>query len=187
YDMTGFPALPLPNLPHPTVPVSNHEGQAMIKYCDFVEEIPCSTGCSHDSVIGPYNNSFPCCDCRDDINCNFDSIKTNVGKDCIIAIKFFARPNGKSNWESPLISVMPNPFGPKTEINFVLSSRLAAPAINIYDIKGSLIRTYNNINLRNPVIWDARDNRGRAVPNGTYLIELQQEHAVASAKMILQR
>jgi len=86
------------------------------------------------------------------------------------------------------MSVFPNPFNPQTKIRFSLIHG-GQTSIKIYNIKGQLVRELSNEVLspgEHSVIWDGKDDRGRAVSSGLHLIRIQssKEHAIRKAVLL---
>ncbi len=81
----------------------------------------------------------------------------------------------------------PNPFNPATTIAFTLPS--AGPArLEVLDLQGRRVRTLTTGELTagpHEVAWDGRDDGGRAVPSGGYLLRLTGGGQVATAKATL--
>jgi hypothetical protein len=73
------------------------------------------------------------------------------------------------------VGISPNPFNPKTEISFKVN-RPNLTQLNIYDIRGQLVRTLVNDRLpamEHVVIWDGTDSTGQVVSSGTYFARLR--------------
>lgn len=77
------------------------------------------------------------------------------------------------NIEKSLVSVYPNPF--QDELNIVVGDvEGTIQAVNIYDLKGALLTTFDASDMIEYTIrWDATDLRGQTVPNGIFLIEVR--------------
>ena len=76
---------------------------------------------------------------------------------------------------SKLLRNYPNPFNPRTTVDFVLS-RDAVATLRVYDVNGRLVRTLVDSYLaagRRSVTWDGRDDADRSVASGVYFIRLQ--------------
>ncbi|MCK4956536.1 MAG: T9SS type A sorting domain-containing protein, partial [Candidatus Cloacimonetes bacterium] len=74
------------------------------------------------------------------------------------------------------LSVYPNPFNPTTTICFNSSSDLGEDAtIEIYNVKGQKIRSFNIVNTKanKSVIWNGKDSQGKSSSSGVYLIKFQ--------------
>jgi hypothetical protein len=89
----------------------------------------------------------------------------------------FVEEGEKGNKEQRLevrLKVTPNPFGELTHISFQLSA--PSPVnLNVYNITGQVVKVLVSEPKRAgayQVAWDGRDERGRTVPAGVYLIRL---------------
>jgi len=86
-----------------------------------------------------------------------------------------------------LLGNHPNPFNPSTTIRFALPH--AGPVdLAVYDLSGRRIRTLvagDRPAGRQAVIWDGRDQAGRAVASGTYFHRLSAGGDVHVGKMLL--
>ncbi len=83
----------------------------------------------------------------------------------------------------------PNPFNPSTTISFTLPSSSRAE-LAVYSITGQRVRTL----LSGPMtagthsaMWDGRDDSGKAVSSGVYLVRLRAGKTVSSHKMLLMK
>ncbi len=85
----------------------------------------------------------------------------------------------------------PNPFGSSTTISFSATDLHRLAQINIYNIKGQLVRQFKIKNLElkiNNVVWDGKDENGKQLPNGIYLYKLSSgNYRSEIKKMILLR
>jgi hypothetical protein len=75
------------------------------------------------------------------------------------------------------ISVSPNPFNPDISIRFALDEK-AGVAVRIFDIRGKLVRTLidgkKGAGLH-VAVWNGRDNSGRPLSSGIYVIKLSRD------------
>ena len=86
----------------------------------------------------------------------------------------------------------PNPFNPETWLPYQLAKD-AVVTINIYNIKGQLIRTLTLGNqkagtymTRNKAAhWDGKNETGESVSNGVYFYQLKAGDFVATRKMVI--
>ena len=81
----------------------------------------------------------------------------------------------------------PNPFNAATRIKFTLPGRDRI-SLRIYDLTGREVRLLQNDSLEAgtySVIWDGRDNSGRAVGSGIYLCRLQGTISRTTVKLAL--
>lgn len=81
----------------------------------------------------------------------------------------------------------PNPFNPSTHIRFELP-KAAAVTLTIYNSLGQEVRRLVD-GLKpagyHTVIWNGKDQNGRAVPSGVYHYRLQAGDFIATKKMVL--
>jgi len=88
-------------------------------------------------------------------------------------------------------SAVPNPFNPRTAINFVVPATAGASVptrLEVFDIKGRLVRQLHVGPLApgpHTLVWDGVDGRGRAVGSGVYLAVLSCAGERRSLKMSL--
>jgi hypothetical protein len=89
-----------------------------------------------------------------------------------------------------LLSVLPNPFNPATEIHY----RVAAPGdrvtIEVFDVTGRRVRTL--VDSREPVgessvAWDGRDHSGRPLASGVYFCRLRSASVIQTRKLLLMK
>ncbi|MCD4772546.1 MAG: T9SS type A sorting domain-containing protein [Bacteroidales bacterium] len=83
----------------------------------------------------------------------------------------------------------PNPFTHQSIIDFTLETK-SKVIIEIFNIKGQKINNLinNNLNKGNhKIIWDARDNSGKAIPGGIYFYRIQTNEYCDGGKMILMK
>lgn len=88
----------------------------------------------------------------------------------------------------------PNPFNPETWLPYQLAKD-AVVTINIYNVKGQLIRTLHLGNqkagtymTRNKAAhWDGKDAVGEAVSSGIYFYQLQAGEFFATRKMVIMK
>ncbi len=83
----------------------------------------------------------------------------------------------------------PNPFAGATTLNFSVAER-SNVRIDIYDVKGTLVRTIVNEQLdagSYPVTWDGTDASGAAVADGSYIATMTAGSFSHSVKMSVQR
>ena len=88
----------------------------------------------------------------------------------------------------------PNPFNPETWIPFQLAQE-ADVTLQIYDIKGSLIRTLAlgtkptgiYFTKARAIYWDGRDDADENVASGAYFYTLKAGELTGAGKMVLQK
>jgi len=83
----------------------------------------------------------------------------------------------------------PNPFNPSTTIRFTVPQ--SGPAnVAIYDVNGRLVRTLVDRPVQagfHELVWDGRDQMGRAVASGVYLYRLTSGEGTLVRRMTLVR
>ncbi len=83
----------------------------------------------------------------------------------------------------------PNPFNPSTSIRYSVKDQ-SKVTITIYNLLGQEVRTLVN-EIQTPgfrqVIWNGKDDNGRAVSSGVYLYRLRAGDFVQSRKMLLMK
>jgi hypothetical protein len=84
----------------------------------------------------------------------------------------------------------PNPFTSSTTIHFSVAEA-SNVKIEIYDIKGTLIRTLVNEHINAagsyPAVWDGLDMAGDEVANGTYICKMTAGSYMSTIKMTLDK
>ncbi|MCK4252237.1 T9SS type A sorting domain-containing protein, partial [candidate division WOR-3 bacterium] len=87
------------------------------------------------------------------------------------------------------LSCTPNPFRDRTEITFSMGQSAKSITLKIYDTSGRLIRSFPINQLTNSpvnqIIWDRKDNIGRKVPSGVYLLKAQVEDISIIKKVVV--
>ncbi len=88
-----------------------------------------------------------------------------------------------------LAMVVPNPFNPRTTISFDLG-RPGLAKLAVYDVRGYLVTVLAERNYpagRHELVWDGRDQAGRAVDSGVYLVRMTAADVTKSRKILLLR
>jgi len=85
----------------------------------------------------------------------------------------------------------PNPFNPETTINFSVAADINEAALEIYNIRGQIIRdfvidTSSNLPVYS-VVWNGKDNKGSAIASGIYFSKLKGGKFTSTKKMILMK
>jgi len=85
----------------------------------------------------------------------------------------------------------PNPFNPVTNISFSVESNVDTATIDIYNIMGQKVRSFN-IDTSNhlpsySVVWDGNDDRGSSTASGIYFSKLKAGKFTSTKKMILMK
>jgi|GEM_PF-1450450 len=86
-------------------------------------------------------------------------------------------------------SISPNPFNPSTTINFLVPDGETAVTLNIYSVKGQLVKRFhlNGLasNSLSSINWQGVDEHGRDVASGIYFCEVKGATSKACSKMLL--
>lgn len=102
----------------------------------------------------------------------------------------FARSGAApSNFRARVGQNFPNPFNPKTTIQFELPRRMHARLV-IHDTRGRVVRELVDAVLEPGDLtanWDGRDDTGREVSSGVYHYTLITEDGTSSRRMVLTR
>ncbi|MBS3740927.1 MAG: T9SS type A sorting domain-containing protein [Candidatus Cloacimonetes bacterium] len=93
-----------------------------------------------------------------------------------------------------LISCYPNPYNPTMHnltIKYALEQNISKASIKIYNIKGQLVKSFNDISgekSQEPILWNGRDNNKKLVGSGIYFYKLSAgEKAYEIKKFIVIR
>ncbi|MCK4358776.1 MAG: T9SS type A sorting domain-containing protein [Candidatus Cloacimonetes bacterium] len=81
----------------------------------------------------------------------------------------------------------PNPFTGSTTISFSATDLHGLAQIKIYNIKGQLVRQFKlqKAKGKNYIEWDGKDENGKPVPGGIYLLKLEIDGMEAETKKCL--
>jgi hypothetical protein len=86
-----------------------------------------------------------------------------------------------------LESTFPNPFNPRTEIAFTLA-RNGLARVTVHDTQGRRVAVLHDGELtpgRHSVTWDGRNDEGRQLPSGLYVVRVEAGDQVHTAKVTL--
>jgi hypothetical protein len=88
---------------------------------------------------------------------------------------------------SQLLGAAPNPFNPETTIRFAVG-QAGQVKVTVYDMTGRWLRTLvdrytepENLKVR----WDGKDEAGRRLPSGPYIIRLETVDRIDSQKLTM--
>ena len=84
------------------------------------------------------------------------------------------------------LSIHPNPFNPQTTIQWEVT-RPGQVKVRVFDARGLLVKDlvdeFSN-ETRGSVVWDGRNNQGRAAASGTYLVQVKGSTGQTSTKRV---
>jgi len=89
-----------------------------------------------------------------------------------------------------LLPNSPNPFNPDTTLHFSLGKDSQLVSLNIYNLKGQLVRSLVHDTLpsgQHKVVWNGLDENGKEVSSGVYLYRLQTPEYNKTRKMLLSK
>jgi len=89
--------------------------------------------------------------------------------------------------QTQLLGNYPNPFNPQTSIRYTTATQ-GVVELTIYDINGRRVRVLSAL-TRPPgeyvSHWDGRDEAGRSVASGVYVVRLRQADVTQSHRLTL--
>lgn len=87
---------------------------------------------------------------------------------------------------APIMRIAPNPINSHAE--FILESKSEMPAVvNIYNLKGQMVRELKLGNPGKSFTWDTNDASGRKLSTGIYFLTWKQGMASGKSKMLILR
>lgn len=114
--------------------------------------------------------------------------RETMHKNLVQSVKFLIEENSpKNKLQYNLEQNFPNPFNPKTTINFQVAERQKI-TLTIYNVKGELIRNLVEEEMDkglHSVSWNGLDNSGNIVSSGSYFYRLSAGNFTKTHKMIL--
>jgi hypothetical protein len=84
----------------------------------------------------------------------------------------------------------PNPFNPTTNISFTVKDNSLPFELNVYNLKGQLVRTLASGLLAkgaHTLAWDGKDDHGQSVSSGIYQYRLSNGDTAQSRRMVLMK
>jgi len=114
-----------------------------------------------------------------------------------LSMQVYPAPCGVSETEFKIadaaarsLTIHPNPFNPQTAVSFDLPAA-ASVNIRIFDLTGRLVKTLASGEVRSAGVqswnWLGRDNQGRKVSSGVYLVRLEAGQFRTTGRMVLVR
>lgn len=89
------------------------------------------------------------------------------------------------------LTVFPNPFSTTTNITFGVESRqYAVGSMQIYDITGQLVKTFDPLPCAPGAVqitWDGCDESGKVLPSGVYILRVTAGEHAETQKLLLIR
>jgi hypothetical protein len=112
----------------------------------------------------------------------------SAGVDWMLLATETIEPTGVA-LQTGLRNLHPNPFNPATSVCFTVD-RAQHVTIAVYDLAGRQIAPLADQVFgsgEHTVHWDGRDDSGRAVSSGTYIVRFEAERRAESRKIMLVR
>jgi hypothetical protein len=106
-----------------------------------------------------------------------------------VVIEISDSPEDVITFSTKLSGNYPNPFNPSTNIKFATSENGHVP-IDIYNVKGQKVTTLVDERMNageHSIIWNGKDDSGRNVTSGVYLLSMKTKSYNATQKMILMK
>lgn len=85
------------------------------------------------------------------------------------------------------VRAYPNPFNPQTRIRYEVPAD-GPVRVRVHDLAGRTMRTLVDAGRAagsHEVVWQGRDDRGRPVPSGVYVVQVRAAGRIGGAKLVL--
>ncbi len=119
-----------------------------------------------------------------------DTAANRLATDLSWSFTILAEPGSEVPQPTMLHPNVPNPFNPVTRVSFDLGQS-GSVLVRVFTIDGKFVRTLIRAELeggrRYWKTWDGRDEDGRTLPAGTYLVRMETGAGVQTSKMMLVR
>ena len=79
----------------------------------------------------------------------------------------------------------PNPFNPETTIRFSLPEFTGNEALEIFNMKGQIVRRFDVLESKGNKVWDGRNAAGNQVSSGIYNARIKADGIELNTRMIL--
>jgi flagellar hook assembly protein FlgD len=95
--------------------------------------------------------------------------------------------------ETSLLQITPSLFSLTTEISYQITGNPNQVSLKVYDVSGRLVRVLVNSPTSNlepgtyQLLWDGRDDQGKALPSGVYFLRLETDASRLTRKAVLTR
>lgn len=124
--------------------------------------------------------------------CRVVMINLEQDPEWLVPVNATAAPDLPAFPEHPMARLSagrPNPFNPRTWIDFELSEDMTV-RLSVYDVRGRLIRVLLDDHRHrgtHEVSWDGRDLNGREVASGVYMCRLESQGQAKTVRLVLLR
>ena len=126
-------------------------------------------------------NTYSITACYGDLG---ESIRTSISVDTSVSEQYIVA----EFLGNKLFSNFPNPFNLETVIRFQVSGVRSQVSINIFNIRGQLLRGLVSgvwDQGSHSIIWDGKDDYGRSVGSGVYFYQMRTDDFVETRRMLL--
>jgi len=123
------------------------------------------------------------------VGCYINHGQGGITKHNIVTITTSADDHLQDPEVSFTLSNYPNPFNPSTTIKYN-NPTPGEVILEIFNIRGQLVRTLVNEELKSgshSVVWDGKDNKGKACGSGIYFSRLETNGKSVTNKMVLMK
>ncbi len=110
----------------------------------------------------------------------------------LLVVTLLAFPLGASDgivlrieWNNPFNPEASDPLDRYTEIYYNVTEQGAT--IRVYSINGELVRTLaeNKTEMEDTIVWDGKNDKGRIVGSGVYLVNLKISKSSKTIKVVV--
>ncbi len=109
----------------------------------------------------------------------FDNVRVMLVEDTLV--------DAETPAPRPMLAAHPNPFNPSTRVDFALEAD-GPVDLAVYDITGRRVRTLAAREMTagsHELEWDGRDDAGRELAGGVYLLRFEAADTVENEKLVL--
>ena len=122
----------------------------------------------------PFTVTFSGANMEEDVTYNFNIAASGSSSEDVTVLPSILSQN------------YPNPFNPTTTINYSLAAD-SNGEMTIFNIKGEVVKTFEDLAGENSVTWNGNDDNGNAVASGIYYYRLNGGTQTVTKKMILMK
>ena len=110
-----------------------------------------------------------------------------LDKDNFVIVRLNTEEAPEITREFTLYQNYPNPVSNSTTICFLTTKNTKDTKIEIYNIKGQLVKQLSIVNIQSSIEWDGKDENGKFLANGIYFYKLISGEKSAIKKMVILR
>ncbi len=87
-------------------------------------------------------------------------------------------------YEAFNIKIYPNPFRDNLKISYDVVSNKSVCRIQIFNIKGQIVKEFSHLKKNGEIIWDAKDDFGKEVSSGIYFCSVEGGDKLKPIKLL---